>query len=191
MTIQNISVARFGIVKKALLIVGMAIFGLMLSGCSFLDGQRAGDYNEQIVALQKEILDKVDSITPMLSQQDIDIEALNTERQALSDLIKTNTQKLESVKKMEDDAGFYDATLEAFKGYQEFVDVEMAAYFGVVGEIMALDENATDAQYTELENKEQVAAENFEQALAKIDELENKAVEAQQAFAEKYNITLI
>jgi len=188
---QNITLGRFSFFQKALVVVGMALFALSMAGCSFFDSQRAGSYNEEIVGLQKEILDKVDGITPMLNQQDVDIEALKKARQELSDLIKTNTQKLEAVQKMSDDAGFYDATLTAFKAYQGFVDGEMAAYFDVVGEMLAMDKNASEGQISALQDREKTAADNFEKALQQIDDVENKAVEAQKAFAEKYDITLI
>lgn len=191
MFVQSTAQNRSNVFQKLFGVLFVAIAALALGGCSLFDGQRAIDYNDQIVALHEEVINQFDAIGPMLNQQDIDVDALEKERQALSDLIKTNTEKLESIQKMSDDQGFYDATLAMFKAYQSFVDTEMADYFAVVGEIVNMDANASDEEMTALEDKEAKSNTNFEDALKKIGTLEDAAVEAQKSFAEKYDITLI
>lgn len=156
--------------KKVLFtLVALAV---IMASCS---GISAIDYNNKVIEVQTEIVKEADKFSKKVQtvMQTQDFAAIKVEADSSLAVIDTQINKLKDIKAPSGGEDFKEAAIKAFESYK-----------------VIFEKGASASTFTENSTPEELNKfiEEFTKAVEASDALEDKAREAQKAFAEKNGI---
>ncbi len=165
---------------KKLLIFSVVLLGLFMS--SFADDNKKKDpmeYNDEIVGYYNQLDQQLVDVINAIYDSTKTVEDLQKEYDYAKAVVELNLPKLKKIKKLKNDHGFLDATIDFYETAKELLDTKYK-------EIMDIYNSPTawsDEKGTRVDNL-------ANEILDVLQEKEADVVDTQQKFAKEYDITL-
>ncbi len=165
--------------KNANLILGLiAVFSLsvIFSSCETRDPV---DYNDEVLGYYSELDEQIADYATALWDESYSLDELQDEYDKTVQIYENNYDLLTEIKPMDKDPGFHKSVIDFYEGVKDKLDNE---YKQIMDYYNAdeWEDSYTDKIY-----------ELDEQAFDALIEMENDVIDAQQEFADEYDITLM